>query len=156
MKKKSDSSLTRGQPPECLMNLKGFMLYKLGQFAQESFEKLFEGLPVQARHLCVIRVLLKTGSQTQQQLCDSVWIDRATMVGVIQLLGKMGFVKKTTHPEDRRSFLISVTAKGEQFYEKHWPDFQKMEKNLFPSLSRKELEQFESLLQKTMSELREI
>jgi DNA-binding MarR family transcriptional regulator len=151
--KKSTCSMLRRQPSEAVMDLSAFMIYKLSQYVQERFEEFFAEMPVKARHFCVLRVLFVDGPMAQQQLCDALWIDRATMVGVIQLLIDNDLVKKKEHPEDKRSHLILLTAKGEKFYERHSEEFNKLDRNIFSGLQESEIKQFKALLRKSMAYL---
>lgn len=150
--KKVSSSLTRGSPSKSVAHMTGFMLYKMGQYVQESFERLFATMPIRARHFCVLRVLQSEGPRTQQNFCDGLWIDRATMVAVIQDLLELGFVRKRPHPEDRRCHLIELSPKGEKFYAANVRAFEELEGNLFPSLNAAEQKALKNILVKMMNE----
>ena len=143
----------RGQPSESVMDFSGFMIYKISQYVQESFETFFAESPVKARHFCILRVLFKEGPMSQQQLCDALWIDRATMVGAIQLMIDLDYLKKRTHPEDKRCYMVSLTPKGEKFYEKHCEGFEALDNKIFSSLGETEMKQLKGLLRKAMSYL---
>jgi DNA-binding MarR family transcriptional regulator len=151
--RKSAGSMFRGQPSEAVMNLSGFMAYKMSQYVQESFEVYFGETPVKARHFCVMRVLSADGPLSQQQLCDALWIDRATMVGVIVLLVDNDMVSKRTADGDKRSFIISLTTRGEKFYQKYREGFEKLDRKIFAGLSDAEIKQLRGLLRKAMSTL---
>jgi DNA-binding MarR family transcriptional regulator len=151
--RKSAFSMYRGQPSESVMSLSGFMVYKLSQYVQESFEEYFKDVPVKARHFCVLRVLSADGPMSQQQLCDALWIDRATMVGVIQQLVELEYLSKRNAAEDKRCYIVSITAKGEKFYQKHREGFEKLDQKIFGGASDAEIKQLRGLLRKVMSSL---
>jgi len=49
---------------------------------------------------------------TQQCLCDHLYIDKVTMVKVLDHLTAKGYVKRTTNPDDRRQKWIVLTPKA--------------------------------------------
>jgi DNA-binding MarR family transcriptional regulator len=151
--RKSANSMYRGQPSDAVMNLSGFMAYKMSQYVQESFEVYFEDVPVKARHFCVLRVLKTDGPLSQQQLCDALWIDRATMVGVIQHLVELEYLSKKAGENDKRCFIVSLTAKGQKFYEKYREGFERLDRKIFAGLSDAEIKQLRGLLGKAMTGL---
>lgn len=148
--KKVPCSVTRGKPPECMMDFSGFFLYKIAQYMQEEFDSFFKNLHIRGRHFVVLHVVIHEGPLAQQALCDGLWIDRATMVGVIQKLARLGLVKKRSHPQDKRSYLISATEKGQVFYRQHQENFARLEKKLFPQMTEQELEELKVLLRKSL------
>lgn len=151
--KKPSCSLYRGEPSESAMNYSGFMVYKLAQYVQETFEEFFADQPVKARHFLVLRILAREGAMTQQQICNTLWIDRATMVGVIQALLDLDYLKKRDNPEDKRSHLVSITAKGERFYERHVQEFEALDSKIFSGFQGEEMKAFRHMLRKAMAEL---
>lgn len=154
MVKKTTCSMFRGQPSEAAMNLSGFMVYKLAQYVQETFEEFFVDQPLAARHFLVLRVLTREGQpMTQQQLCNALWIDRATMVGVVQSLLDLEYLKKRENPEDKRSHLVSITAKGERYYERSAGAFEALDSKIFSGLQGDELKQLKAMLRKAMAGL---
>lgn len=148
--KKSLCSVTRGRPSESVKDFSGFMIYKIAQYLQEEFDSFFTEFQIKGRHFVVLHVILRDGPMPQQQLCDGLWIDRATMVGVVQKLIRLGWVKKRAHPDDKRSCLLSATEKGEAFHKQHQDSFARLEKKLFPHLSGDEVMRLKDLLEKTM------
>ncbi|MDD2969989.1 MAG: MarR family transcriptional regulator [Lachnospiraceae bacterium] len=54
-------------------------------------------------------------SATQNQLIDELHYDKGVMTRIIQSLEQKGFVRRTDHPLDSRSFLINVTDKALDF-----------------------------------------
>lgn len=150
---KKTCSMYRGQPSESAMSYSGFMVYKLAQYVQETFEEFFGDDPVKARHFLVLRVLAREGAMTQQQICNALWIDRATMVGVVQALLDLEYLKKRDNPEDKRSHLVSITAKGERFYERHVEEFEALDHKIFSGFQGDEMKAFRAMLRKAMAEL---
>jgi MarR family transcriptional regulator for hemolysin len=71
------------------------------------------------KHFSVLVLIDKMGSQCSQKfIADTLHIDKTMMVGVLDDLGKKGFIKRTQNPTDRREYWIQLTAKGK----KHMPE----------------------------------
>ncbi len=66
------------------------------------------------RYFFVLTLICRHEQITQQCIADYIGIDKASMVRIIDYLTKKGLVKRTTHQEDRRSYIISATKKGLQ------------------------------------------
>lgn len=149
---KPTKSIHRGEPPASLMHMTGFMMYKLAQYLHERSEALFADGDIKARHLCVLHMLIEEGMSSQQRLCDGIWIDRATMVSVIDTLERNRLVRRTPHPKDRRCHMIAVTPAGKRHHAKNFARLQDLHAALFPSLSETELDQMRGLLRRMMSD----
>jgi DNA-binding MarR family transcriptional regulator len=147
------TSIVRGTPPECMMAMSAYTMTKLSQYLQERFEALLDAKPLRARHFGVLHALISAGPLTQQTLCEKMWIDRASMVGVIDGLEQVKFVKRKENPEDKRSHLISVTAAGRKFHREKLDDFQTLESKVFPSMSGKDWEKLRELLRQMMNDV---
>jgi DNA-binding MarR family transcriptional regulator len=111
-KTKSGSSLHRGKIFGSLLPLKCFAIYKLSQVVLERTEALFADLPLGIRHFVVLHALLSEGPCSQQELCEGLWIDRATMVLVVKDLIKQKYVQKKVSSTDKRCFTVATTAAG--------------------------------------------
>jgi MarR family transcriptional regulator for hemolysin len=67
------------------------------------------------RHFSVLVLLNEMGDECCQRfIADTLHIDKATMVGVLDDLGKKGFVKRSQNPSDRREYYIQLTHKGKE------------------------------------------
>lgn len=72
-----------------------------------------ETLGLTPRHVGVLANIAHNGPMTQRALGDLLAIDRTTMVGLIDALEAQGLVARERHPEDRRAWAITLTARGE-------------------------------------------
>jgi DNA-binding MarR family transcriptional regulator len=117
-KTKSASSLHRGKIFEALLPLKSFTIYKLSQIVLERTETLFAELPLGIRHFVVLQALLEEGPHSQQELCEGLWIDRATMVSVMKDLIKHKYAQKKVSATDKRCFTVAITPAGAKWVEK--------------------------------------
>ena len=71
---------------------------------------------------------------TFRELADYAWLDRGDLSRALRKLQTDGFVRRTPHPEDRRSFFLSLTAKGRKCYagfSAEWRTFEREFDRLF-------------------------
>ena len=61
--------------------------------------------------------LLEVGPTSQNQLGRLIWLDAATIKGVVDRLRARGFMTSFSDPQDRRRRAIALTEKGRQVTE---------------------------------------
>jgi DNA-binding MarR family transcriptional regulator len=64
------------------------------------------------RYYSVLFYLNSHNGCTQQEICNSLAVDKTAMVKVMDYLLKANYVKRAVNPEDRREHFVSLTAKG--------------------------------------------
>lgn len=117
--KKSSKKLPETQlpiliPSEKLLGRSGFLLNKAAQRVREVYEEALRSTGLTGKHAGVLIILEEKGSIPQNELGKCAYIDRTTVVGLIDDLEKMGLVERKEHPTDRRSHVIYLTAKGKE------------------------------------------
>jgi DNA-binding MarR family transcriptional regulator len=98
----------------------GAVLSWAAQSAQEMADRALEPLGFTVRHFGVLTFLRgfeaesqsEGGSLSQQAIGERLRIDRTTMVALIDELEQKGYVKRERNPEDRRAYVITLTAAG--------------------------------------------
>ncbi len=55
---------------------------------------------------------------SQQELSDQLIVTKSNMVGLVDRLEKAGYVKRKSHPTDRRFYRIVLTANGRETIER--------------------------------------
>jgi DNA-binding MarR family transcriptional regulator len=92
----------------------GQLLFVAQQAAQTLATERLEPLGLSPRAWGVLSTLAESGPMTQIELANALAIDRTAMVYLLDELEEQGLVQRVRNPEDRRSFLIHLTAPGEQ------------------------------------------
>jgi len=77
---------------------------------------------------------LAVGPISQHDLGDQLVIDRTTMVELIDDLEKQGAVLRRRNPADRRSYALSLTAKGKTLQKRAAQAFDAVTDEVFASL----------------------
>lgn len=112
----------------------------------------FEILPVQHG---IMRLLEETGPMNQASIGDSMGIDKATMVKLIDGLETLKYIKRTPSAEDRRAKFVSLTEKGTKVLTKLTDEVAKAEAELLAPLTETERKAFTAILDKILSASKE-
>ena len=108
--------LPSGEPveplPECLTRYTGFLVAKAHQRLFSMFAEECRKHAVEVPHAGILHLLQESGPMSQQQLGRKLRIDRTTMVKLIDALEQQRFACRKNHPQDRRAYLVEITAAG--------------------------------------------
>src|SRR6516162_1559255 len=92
----------------------GQLLFVAQQAAQALAVERLEPLGLSPRAWGVLSTLTESGPLTQIDLATTMSIDRTAMVYLIDELEAAALVERVRHPQDRRAFLIHLTAAGRE------------------------------------------
>jgi DNA-binding MarR family transcriptional regulator len=105
--------------PASLQRRLGAVLGWAAENAQEVANRALEPLGLTVKHFGVMTFLRleaqsdrERGSLSQQAIGERLRIDRSTMVSLIDDLERAGYVKRERNPDDRRAYMITLTAAG--------------------------------------------
>jgi len=97
----------------------GAVLAWAAESAQEVADRALEPLGLNVKHFGVMTFLRyetepdpERGSLSQQAIGERLRIDRTTMMALLDDLERAGYVKRERNPDDRRAYVISLTAGG--------------------------------------------
>ena len=102
-----------GLPPQLERRL-GAVLGWAAQSAQEVANQALEPLGLNVKHFAVLTFLRAEAEPqlSQQAIGERLRIDRTTMVSLIDDLERAGYLKRERNPDDRRAYVIALTAAG--------------------------------------------
>src|SRR6266702_3626635 len=69
-------------------------------------------LGLDTRHYTVLAVLAAGGGSSQRTIADTLGLDRATVVALVDTLEAQGLARRAQSREDRRANAVELTAKG--------------------------------------------
>ena len=96
------------------------------------------------------------GCCCQQDICDTLYVDKTAMVKILDSLNKAGFIERKVNPNDRRQHYISLSKKGEKQTKEIGRAFAILDKQLFNHISEKDKHSFKSVLKQLTENLKEI
>lgn len=118
----------------------------------QSFERYssehVKSLGITMTQFDIIATLGNQAPMSCKLLGEKTLVTKGTMTGVLERLEEKGLIRRELNAEDARSQLISLTKKGQQLFEKIFPEHMNHLQKAFGKLSKKELEELAVSLEK--------
>ena len=95
-------------------------------------------------------------SLTPAQLADQIHLTRSAMTNNLDSLQHKGYLKRASHPKDRRMILITLTQKGIDFCNKNLPSRYRDIQGVMGVLSPEERRQLQDFYGRFISYLKEM
>jgi DNA-binding MarR family transcriptional regulator len=93
-----------------------------------------------------ILFLLKNSSRTMTELSKELSIDNSAITGLVDRLERSGFARREINPDDRRTFLISITDLGKEEIEKAKTVVHEVNAEIKKDFSEEEVDAFKRIL----------
>jgi DNA-binding MarR family transcriptional regulator len=111
---------------------------------QKSFsESRIEATPIQ---IMLLFFLQQNNGLSLTQISQGLMLENPTVTGLIDRLEKLGYVKRSDHPNDRRIYLVYLTGKGNKVANKALPIVKKLNEEIKKGYSKEEVENFKKVL----------
>jgi len=111
---------------------------------QKSFsENGIEVTPIQGMLLFFLQ---RNDGSSLTQISQGLMLENPTVTGLIDRLEKLGCVKRSDHPSDRRVYLVHITEKGKKVANKTLPIVKKLNEQIKEGYSKGEIEGFKKVL----------
>jgi DNA-binding MarR family transcriptional regulator len=117
---------------------------RVKQYAQKRFKEL--GFNITVDQWLILKNLYEGKGMKQNELADLVFKDHPTLTRMIDLLCKKGLTQRVMHPDDRRSFIVSLTKEGQKKVEQLKPKLKDVRAKAWDGLSEKDFNQFKKIL----------
>jgi DNA-binding MarR family transcriptional regulator len=118
---------------------------RVKQYAKQRFREL--GWTITIDQWAVLKQLYDKGEVNQRELATNTFKDHPTMTRIIDLLKAKELIERKPHPNDRRSFIIALTAEGNAMVEDCLPEVQKIRMKAWENLSEKDFHEFKRILE---------
>lgn len=96
----------------------------------------------------VVSTLGNTDGMNMKDLAKATLVTKGTLTGIVDRLEKKGIVRREIPPDNRRSFTVLLTDKGETLFNKVFPVHVAYLQTRFERLTTEELQQLRQLLTK--------
>lgn len=106
---------------------------------------LLEDMDIE-RYFSILYFLHYNNTCSQQHLCNSLSVDKTAMVKVMDYLINAGYVAREVNPKDRREHYIKLTRKGKLRTKDVVKSFEKIDKQMFRGVSKKDKDTFMAIL----------
>jgi DNA-binding MarR family transcriptional regulator len=131
----------------------GFLLGKVLQQMENNFAEGLIPYNINARQYGVLLFIQENPYSSQKDISDNLQIDRTTMVSHIDHLENLGFVERTKNPNDRRSYSLMITKKGNDVLDSRWEFLNNIELEVLAPLNHNEKQLLKDLLVKVWKSL---
>ena len=125
-----------------------FLISKVYQKLIINLQKAFSesGLEVTPIQVMLLFFLQKNDGSSLTQISQGLMLENPTVTGLIDRLEKLGYVKRSNHPDDRRVYLIYLTEKGNMVAKRALPIIKKLNEEIKVGYSKKEIDAFKKVL----------
>jgi len=130
----------------------------LSNLIVEFYEKLsswehsiVEGSGITLPQMHTIEILGVNNGIRMKDLAAIMGVTTGTLTVMIDNLEKKGLVERIQNPDDRRSYMIRLSADGTAHYERHADFHLKLTRECTAAFSDEEVKRFESLLREFIS-----
>jgi DNA-binding MarR family transcriptional regulator len=125
-----------------------FLISKVCQKLIINLQKAFSegGVEVTPIQVMLLFFLQKNDGSSLTQISQGLMLENPTITGLIDRLEKLGYVKRSDHPNDRRVYLVYLTEKGNNVAKKALPIVKKLNKQIKEGYSKGEIEAFKKVL----------
>ncbi len=113
-KKRTGQTPALANIPAFMMDRMGFLLNRSAQRIREMVEEGLRPFGLTGKHLGILAIIQEDGALPQQEIGKCMYVDRSTMVQLIDDLEKSKLVERKDNPEDRRAHSLVLTAKGRE------------------------------------------
>jgi DNA-binding MarR family transcriptional regulator len=125
-----------------------FLISKVCQKLIINLQKAFSesGLEVTPIQVMLLFFLQKNNGSSLTQTSQGLMLENPTVTGLIDRLEKLGYVKRSDHPNDRRVYLVYLTEKGNKVAKKALPIVKKLNEQIKEGYSKSEIDDFKKVL----------
>jgi DNA-binding MarR family transcriptional regulator len=117
---------------------------RVKQYAQKRFKEL--GFNITVDQWLILKNLSERKGMKQNELAEMVFKDNPTLTRMIDLLCRKGLTQRVINPDDRRSFVVSLTREGQKKVEQLKPKLKDVRAKAWEGLSEKDFNQFKKIL----------
>ncbi len=144
----NDLNYAEDDLPDNLVPFIGFLISKAAQAIVANVDESLASFGITSRHYGIMIVLNQQAGLPQIAIAEKLRIDRTTMVKLVDVLEKEGFVERHRDPNDRRAYALSLSATGQKMLPKLTETVINEEKTALSKLNQDEVRTLFKLLVK--------
>jgi DNA-binding MarR family transcriptional regulator len=119
------------------------------KISQKNISSIVKGITVDQ---CLVLIILEKNAKfSQNEIAVLIFKDAASITRIIELMVNKGYLKRTINSDDRRKFNLEISTKGKETIKLLTPVLEENRKCALKDLSKKELEQLDSILHKIIT-----
>ncbi|WP_394132289.1 MarR family winged helix-turn-helix transcriptional regulator [Shewanella maritima] len=129
-------------------------LVRAHHFIRSDLENLLSNYQLQGADFGILATLRRNGAPyclSPTALYHSLLFSSGGLTKVINRMGQAGLIERIDNPDDKRSKLVQLTQKGKELVDAVIIELHKNEKKKLSVLSKNEIQQLDTLLNKLLS-----
>lgn len=130
----------------------GYLLKHANMRLIELADAAMAPLGIDSKDYGVLRILVWQKPMSQQQLAQTLSVDRTTMVALLDALEAKNIVTRQPDPTDRRRNIVELTEPGRKVFRRADAAYQTAEKELLAPVDAATGEQLRKTLQQLLGE----
>lgn len=133
----------------------GFVIHDVSRLLRRRYEQYTraDGLGLTRTQCAVLAHLARQEGVNQATLAQSLDIEPITLVRLLDRLQEAGFIQRKPDPQDRRAYVLELTAKARPILERIYGLAAKVYEEAQAGLTKAETDQLLSLLQRAKANL---
>jgi len=140
-----------GALPSTLENRITYLLRRVTEAAGRMANAHLEPLGLDTRHYTVLAVVAAGGGSSQRTIADTLALDRATVVALVDRLESQGLARRVRSRDDRRANAVEMTPKGRRALKRADALMEACELNFVAALRDGERKQLRDILDRLLA-----
>jgi DNA-binding MarR family transcriptional regulator len=96
----------------------GYLIRRFQVWVFQDFIRTLESIDIRPAQYSVLVVIGANPGLSQSDLADTLGVERARLVRLLDLLEKRGLMRRLPSPRDRRSHALQLTSEGQKILKK--------------------------------------
>jgi DNA-binding MarR family transcriptional regulator len=133
------------------LRLPTHLAFEIVRRARRMTTEMFPDEELRRPHVITMVWLAEHGPMSQREVSEQLRVDPADMVGVIDVLERLGHVERRRDPSDRRRYSLHLTETGRKALQDRRGQGERLDEELFAPLDSGEREALQALLLKVLA-----
>ncbi|MFZ5776269.1 MAG: MarR family winged helix-turn-helix transcriptional regulator [Thermodesulfobacteriota bacterium] len=116
-------------------------------------QEVVRGTGLSPAQMHAIEIIGQAGPLRMKELAAKAGVTTGTITVMVDRLSRQGMVRRSPNANDRRSFLIELTEKGQKLYTEHHRFHLRLTEEIASGLKKQEVDQFRILLARVSAHL---
>ena len=131
----------------------GFLIGSASRWSKRLFDQTLKEYDITAVQWAILKHLEECGKCSQNQIAESLYMDKASVGTIIEKLIKKEMVTREKSEDDRRAYHVFLTKKAKQVVQDLTSTAEETNEKSFGNMSQKERTALKALLQKVIENL---
>ena len=138
-------------PPGSLSRRVTYLLRRVTDAAGRMANAQLAPLGIDTRHYTVLAVVTAEPAASQRSIADTLGLDRATVVALVDVLEEQGLARRVRSRQDRRVNGVEVTPRGRRVLKRADALMEECEQKFIAALPLAERKQLTSMLERLLA-----